>query len=133
VFLHTVGSAGHVPVRPGRETSMNYFSCSGKPDTGSIKIMLGHVTPHLVFCILWDLWVTQCILECIDRETSMHYFSCSVGPGAVSIKSVQGHVTQTAVFASDRIYGSRSAFRCIPGVKRHCTIFCAQLGPVRFP
>jgi hypothetical protein len=36
-------------------------------------------------------------------------------------------------FASGRIYGSCSAFRCVQGVKRQHTIFHARVGPVRIP
>jgi hypothetical protein len=38
---------------------------------------------------------------------------------------------RTSIFASDSIYGSRSAFRCVRGVKHRHTIFHAPVGPVR--
>jgi hypothetical protein len=40
---------------------------------------------------------------------------------------------RTCVFASDVIYGSRSALRCIRAMKRRHTIFHAQVGTVLFP
>jgi hypothetical protein len=47
VFLHPVGSVGHI-VRcgvSGHETSMHYFSCSGGPGIDSLKSALEHITP----------------------------------------------------------------------------------------
>jgi hypothetical protein len=38
-----------IPVHPGRETSMHYFSCSGGPSAVSGKSTLGHVTSNLCF------------------------------------------------------------------------------------
>jgi hypothetical protein len=59
VFLHPVGSAGHV-VHSGasrHETSTNYFSFLGGPGAVYIKSAIGHVTPNLSFCIWWDMRV----------------------------------------------------------------------------
>jgi hypothetical protein len=57
-------------------------------------------------------------------ETSVHYFSCSGGTSTDLMKSAPGHVMLNIFFfASSRICGSRSAFRCIWGEKRRCTIF----------
>jgi hypothetical protein len=51
LFLHPVGCARHVvhSVRPGRETSMHYFSCSGGTSMDLTKSALGHVVPNLCF------------------------------------------------------------------------------------
>jgi hypothetical protein len=52
-FSHPVGSVGHVviPVRPGCETSMHYFSCFSGTGTGLTKRASIHVVPILFFCI----------------------------------------------------------------------------------
>jgi hypothetical protein len=55
VFLHHVGCAGRV-VCSGASGARNVdaFSCSGGPDAVYIKSALGHVTPNLCFCNMWD-------------------------------------------------------------------------------
>jgi hypothetical protein len=59
VFLHPVGSVGHVV--PSIATEMRnidvIFSYSGGLGSVSLKSALGHITPNLCFCILWDLRV----------------------------------------------------------------------------
>jgi hypothetical protein len=54
------------------------------------------------FCILWDLWVTQCILVSLGHEMSTHYFSWSGGTGAGSTKSASGHVMLNLCFCIRR-------------------------------
>jgi hypothetical protein len=51
VFLHPMGSVGHVVLFGGseRETSLHYFSCSGGTGSYSTKSALGHVTLNLCF------------------------------------------------------------------------------------
>jgi hypothetical protein len=41
----------YLPLRPGRKTSMHYFSCSAGTGTVSTKSVMGHVTPNLCLCI----------------------------------------------------------------------------------
>jgi hypothetical protein len=60
VFLHAVGSAGHVVHSGASERGLlrHYFSCSGGPSAVSIKRGPGHVRLNLWFCIQRDLRVT---------------------------------------------------------------------------
>jgi hypothetical protein len=53
VFLHQVGSAGHVEhfMRLGCEISMHYYSWSEGPEAVSTKSALGHVMSNLCSCI----------------------------------------------------------------------------------
>jgi hypothetical protein len=60
VFLHPVGSAGHIVYydASGREISSHYFSCSGGPGMVSRNSAVGNVTSNWCFCIRWDMQVT---------------------------------------------------------------------------
>jgi hypothetical protein len=57
VFLHPVGSVGHVKllVCLGHETLLHKFSCPSGTGTDSTKIAPGHMMPNLCFCIRCDL------------------------------------------------------------------------------
>jgi hypothetical protein len=56
-----------------------------------------------------------------------------VGPVCILQKVHRDTLRQTCVFAFGVIFGSRSAFWCIQGMKHQRTIFHARVGPVRFP
>jgi hypothetical protein len=64
-------------------------------------------------------------------EISMHYFSCSGGQVGFPGKACQETLCQTCVFATSGIRESCIEFWYIRGAKRRCTIFRAQVGPVR--
>jgi hypothetical protein len=72
---------------------MHSFSCSGGPDTVSIKNELGHITSNVGFCFLWHLRVMSWIPVHPGHDMSMNYFSCSGGPSVVSKKSVPRLIT----------------------------------------
>jgi hypothetical protein len=79
----------------------------------STKSVLEHVMPNLCSCFRWDLRVASCIPMLLGHETVMLPFSGSGGARTDSIKSPSGHITANLYFASDEIYSSRSAFRCV--------------------
>jgi hypothetical protein len=67
-------------VRPGHETSTQYFSFSGGPSAVCIKSALGHVTVNLCFCIRWDLRVMWCIPMGPGVKRRRTIFHARVGP-----------------------------------------------------
>jgi hypothetical protein len=68
-----------------------------------------------------------------ECKMSTNYFSCSGGPRVDPTKSHQDTLHRTCVFASGAICGSPSAFGCVCGAKRECTIFHARVCLVRIP
>jgi ribosomal protein S28E/S33 len=104
---------------------MHYFSFSGGTGSDSLKSASGDVTLNMCFDIWWDLRVTLCILVRPGSETSMH------GPIQILQKACRDMLCRTCFFASGGLCGSRSAFRCVRGMKHRHTIFRAQVGPVR--
>jgi hypothetical protein len=55
------------------------------------------------------------------------------GSGMDSTKVTSAHDTPNLCFASGGIYGSRSAFRCLEGVKCQGTVFHARVEPIWIP
>jgi hypothetical protein len=55
VFLHPIGSVGHVAHSgtSGHETSTQYFSCSGETGMDATIMAPRHVTPNCVFASGW--------------------------------------------------------------------------------
>jgi hypothetical protein len=102
---------------------MHNFSCSGGPCPVSLKSAAGHVSLNLYFCIWLDIRVTQCTPVHRWGKTLMHDFSSPGGIATDSTKIGPGTLCQTCVFASGGICRSRSAFGCVQGTKRQCTIF----------
>jgi hypothetical protein len=58
-------------------------------------------------------------------------FSCSGGPGAGSIQSAPGYLTLNLCFCIRWDLRVTSAFRCVRGMILQCTIFHAQVEPIR--
>jgi hypothetical protein len=46
---------------------------------GYLKKLVGTRYTKLVFCMLWDIWVTYCVSLRLGHETSMHDFHAWVG------------------------------------------------------
>jgi hypothetical protein len=132
VFLHSVGSAGHVciPMHPASETSTDYFSCSSWLGVVFIKNAPGHITPNLCFasggiCGSHNGFVS---VQGVKRQRTI--FHARVGPIQIQQKTRRDTSRQTYVFVSGGIYGSCCAFRCVRGVKWRRTIFHARVGLV---
>jgi hypothetical protein len=134
-FLHPVVSVGHVAhsgVFGARNVNALYFMLEWDWCCFHKKHVRTSYT-IFCFCIRWDMQVTLYISVRLGRKKSTLYFSCSCGIGTESTKSVPGHVTPNLYFASTEICGSRSALRCVRGVKHRRTIFLARVVPVGIP
>jgi hypothetical protein len=87
----------------------------------------------LFFMLAWDKYrfdnkhvgtsYAECVFVRTGHEIAMHYLSCSGRPGVVSMKSAPGYFTSNSCFSSSDIWGSHSAFGCVPGMKHQRTIF----------
>jgi hypothetical protein len=128
VFLHPIGSTGHVV----------HFGASGPQNINTI-----------FFILEW----AQCSLH--EKRTGTRYseleFLHPVGSAGHVVHSIASGTQnvdglffmlrwacavfqcRTFIFGSGGICGSHVAFWCVPGMKRRRTIFHARLDPVPFP
>jgi hypothetical protein len=132
VFLHPVGPVAHVvySILSGAQNIDALFFMLGWDQYGFHKKRAG--TRYLELVFLHPVHFAGHVMHCSasGRETQTHYFSGSGGPSVVSINIVGARYVEL-VFASSGIYGSRSAFRCVQGVKHRRTIFHPGVGLVR--
>jgi hypothetical protein len=102
VFLHPVGSAGHVvhSVHTGHEMLMHYFSCWGWAGVDSTKSVMRYVTPNLCFPsggICGSRNAFLCVRGVKYRRT---FFHTRVGLVRFQYKAHWDTLRQTSVFAS---------------------------------
>jgi hypothetical protein len=132
VFLHPVESAGHVvhSIVCGARNIDALILMPGWDRYGFHKKRDGTCYAKLVF--LQAMGSAGHVVHS-GMYGSMYNFSCSGGTGLDLTKSMRDMLRRTCVFASDRIWGSCSAFQCIWGMKHRHTIFRTWVGPVRIP
>jgi hypothetical protein len=101
VFLHPVGSTGHVvhSARPGCETSEHYFSCLGGSGMDSKKHNGTHYV-ELVFLHLAGSAGMESILCVWGAKCWCTFFFALVGPVWIPQKARRDTLHQTFVFAS---------------------------------
>jgi hypothetical protein len=129
VFLHPVGTAGHV-VHSGASEELNV---DARTDTDSTKSTSRHVMPNSFFAF-GGICGSRSKFRCIQgTKRERPIFQAWVGPVQIQQKVCYDKLGQTCVFASGGIRWSRSAFHCVRGAKHQHTIFHARVGPVRIP
>jgi hypothetical protein len=116
-------------VLPGRETSMHYFSCSGRPVRIPQKVCLDVLSQTSVFAsggiCVGSRSVPWCVRGAKHRCTIFH---ARVGPVQIRIKAHRDTSCLTCVFTSGRICRSQ----CIlvrPGHKMLMYYFSCSVGP----
>jgi hypothetical protein len=136
MFLHPVGSAGHVV----------YSSASGARNVNTIffmlrwdwygfhKKLLETRTMNFVFAF-GGIYVSRCAFQCAwatKRQCTICH--ARVGPEPSPQEAHWDTIQQTCIFPSGGICGSRSVFRlCVWGAKHQITIFLAPVGLVQIP
>jgi hypothetical protein len=84
-------------MRPGRETSMHYFSFSDENSSDSPKSVGTRYAEH-VFLHPVGYAGNLVHSRCSGHETSTHHLSYSVGTDSNTTKSTPGHVTSNLCF-----------------------------------
>jgi hypothetical protein len=116
-------------VRPGCETSMQYFSFLGGPmwvpqetrrDVLRRTCVFASRTIRRSCCMFW------CV-RCAKRQSKK--IRAQVGPTWVPQEARRDLLCQTCVLASCMIWRSHSLFWCICGAKCRHTIFHARVDP----
>jgi hypothetical protein len=156
VFLHPVGSTGHV-VHSGASGTRNvnalffmlewdrygfHIKCPGK----KCQRIIFHAGVGLVRIpqkARWDTLCRTCVFATGGISGSLTAFWCVWGMKrrhtffmmlwdqyGFEKKTRYDTLHRPCVFASGGIWGSHNAFWCIRGVKRQCTIFHAPMGSV---
>jgi hypothetical protein len=132
-FLHPVGSC--IPLLLGYQSSTHYFSCPGGwAQYGFHKKRIGTHYTKIVF--LLSVGSVGHVVHSIvsgARNIDALFFMLRGARRGFPKNCARTHNIELVLFASNRICGSRGAFRSVRSAKCRCTIFHAQVGPVQFP
>ncbi len=121
-----------MPVHPGREMSIHYFSCSGGHSVVSTKSVMGHVTLNL--CVLYPVGSVGHILQFgASRARNIDALFFTLGRDHYRLHKKCAGTLYTKLMFLHPVGSCRSpsALWCIPGMKHRHTIFHARVGPVR--